>query len=56
MKNQIILTDIDGVVLDWEYAFGVYMQQHGFNQQEESKRYGFDNHMYGRLGVNHPNA
>ena len=49
MKNRIILTDIDGVCLDWEYAFGVYMQQHGFNKQEGSqfkydigKRYGID--------------
>ena len=33
MKNKIILTDADGVILDWEYAFGVYMSQHGFNQQ-----------------------
>lgn len=49
MKNQIILTDIDGVCLDWEYAFDVYMRQHGFNKQEGgqfkydiSKRYGVD--------------
>jgi hypothetical protein len=34
MKNKIILTDIDGVALDWEYAFDVWMQQHGFNQVE----------------------
>ena len=37
MKNRIILTDIDGVALDWEYAFGVYMQQHGFNKQQGSQ-------------------
>lgn len=34
MKNSIILTDIDGAVLDWEYAFDVWMLQHGFNKQE----------------------
>ena len=34
MKNKIILTDIDGVALDWEYAFDVWMLQHGFNKQE----------------------
>jgi len=34
MKNKIILTDIDGVTLDWEYAFDVWMLQHGFNKQE----------------------
>lgn len=50
MKNKIILTDADGVLLDWEYAFDVYMRQHGFNKQEGSqfkynigKRYGIDN-------------
>lgn len=32
MKNKIILTDADGVLLDWEYAFDVYMLQHGFNK------------------------
>jgi hypothetical protein len=32
MKNKIILTDADGVLLDWEYAFDVYMHQHGFNK------------------------
>lgn len=49
MKNKIILTDIDGVALDWEYAFDVYMRQHGFNKQEGGQfkynigtRYGID--------------
>lgn len=48
MKNKIILTDADGVLLDWEYAFDVYMQQHGFNKIDAlkyniGKRYGIDN-------------
>jgi uncharacterized HAD superfamily protein len=34
MKNKIILTDADGVLLDWEYAFDVYLQTHGFNKVE----------------------
>jgi hypothetical protein len=34
MKNKIILTDIDGCALDWEYAFDVWMGQHGFNKVE----------------------
>jgi hypothetical protein len=49
MKNKIILTDIDGVALDWEYAFDVWMLQHGFNKVEGGnlkydigKRYGID--------------
>ena len=48
MKNKIILTDADGVLLDWEYAFDVWMQQHGFNKIDAlkyniGKRYGIDN-------------
>ena len=49
MKNKIILTDADGVLLDWEYAFSVWMEQHGFQKQEDhqfkydiGKRYGID--------------
>ena len=30
MKNKVILTDCDGVLLDWEYAFGQWMQRHGY--------------------------
>lgn len=49
MKEKIILTDADGVIADWEYAFDVWMQEHGFKKQEGSqfvynigKRYGID--------------
>jgi len=47
MKNKIILTDADGVLLDWEYAFDVWMQQHGFTLLDSlkyniGKRYGID--------------
>ena len=28
-KNKVILTDIDGDVLDWEEGFNVWMQHHG---------------------------
>ena len=49
MKNKIILTDADGVLLDWEYAFDIWMQQHGFNKvpfgnlkYDIGKRYGID--------------
>lgn len=47
--KKIILTDADGVALDWEYAFDVWMQQHGFQKQDGGqfvynigKRYGID--------------
>ena len=34
LNQKLILVDCDGVTLDWEYAFDVYMQQHGFNRVE----------------------
>lgn len=30
MKNKVILTDCDGVLFDWTYAFGRWMQKHGY--------------------------
>jgi hypothetical protein len=29
-SNNTILVDCDGVLLNWEYAFAVWMEQHGF--------------------------
>jgi len=50
------LVDADGVLLDWEYAFDVYLQQHGFNKVEGGnlkydigKRYGIDREQGKRL-------
>lgn len=31
MKNKCILTDADGVLFDWEYAFGQWMKRHGYS-------------------------
>jgi len=30
MKNKVILTDCDGVLLDWEYAFHSWMWRHDY--------------------------
>ena len=35
--KQLILVDADGVLLDWEYAFNVWMQEHGFEEVAGSK-------------------
>ena len=47
--KKIILTDADGVLLDWEYAFSVWMEQHGFKTVDDwqfkydiGKRYGIE--------------
>jgi FMN phosphatase YigB (HAD superfamily) len=31
--QKLILVDCDGVILDWEYAFSVWMEQHGHEKQ-----------------------
>ena len=48
-RKKIILTDVDGVAVDWEYAFDVYLQTHGFHKVPDGhlkydigKRYGID--------------
>ncbi len=49
-KNKIILTDVDGVLLDWEEGFGIWMEHHGHTMVEGGKliynigdRYGITN-------------
>jgi FMN phosphatase YigB (HAD superfamily) len=39
MKDSVILVDCDGVLLNWEYAFSIWMETHGFEQVPGS---GFD--------------
>jgi hypothetical protein len=34
MSAKIILTDADGVLFNWEYAFTTWMEQHGYEQVE----------------------
>ena len=33
--NKVILTDCDGVLLNWGYAFGIYMQEQGCERRQE---------------------
>jgi len=49
MSKKIILTDADGVLLNWEFAFGIWMDAHGFQKIAGSefnydidKQYGID--------------
>jgi len=35
--DKVILADCDGVLLDWEWAFNVWMQEHGFEEVPGSK-------------------
>lgn len=39
MKDRIILVDCDGVLLDWEWAFNVWMQERGYVQRPNAKDY-----------------
>ena len=36
-KDRIILTDVDGVLLDWEFAFHTWMEEHGHATQKGYK-------------------
>jgi len=49
MKHKVILTDCDGVLFDWAYAFDQWMKYHDYaivpeyvDEYEMSKRYGID--------------
>jgi len=37
LRDKLILTDIDGVCLDWEFAFEIWMQEHGFHMLPDGK-------------------
>ena len=45
MKHKVILTDCDGVCLDWEYSFDQWMARHGYeivvpNEYKMDVKYG----------------
>lgn len=35
MRDKVILVDCDGVLLDWEYAFDIWMKRHGHEPVED---------------------
>jgi len=35
LSEKVILVDCDGVLLDWEYAFDIWMIRHGYTRSEE---------------------
>ena len=56
MKDQIILVDADGVLLNWEYAFSIWMETHGFGlipgggfDYDISQRYNIDREQGSKL-------
>lgn len=44
----VILTDVDGVLLNWEYAFNVWVQERGYELVKDSYKY-YD--MHKRYGI-----
>ncbi len=55
MKNKVILTDCDGVILDWLYAFDQWMARHGYTVVEEGQ-YDMDLNLVTRIPNNKPGA
>ena len=47
--NKIILTDADGVLLDWEWAFSVWMQERGYTLRADNKKSYYLHHHYNEL-------
>lgn len=39
MSDRVILTDVDGCLLDWEWAFAIWMQERGYVQRPNAKDY-----------------
>lgn len=48
MSSRIILTDVDGVLLDWEKHFGKWMSSRGYQQVEGAEKLYA---MYERYGI-----
>lgn len=46
-KDKVILTDCDGVLLDWEYSFAVWMKSHGYRLVDNYSTHYSIHHRYG---------
>jgi len=51
LSQQVILVDADGVLLNWEYAFSIWMETHGFVKQTGSE---FEYDIGRRYNIDHP--
>lgn len=51
---KIILSDADGVLVDWEWAFHVWMEERGYEFNDEGKKNYQIHHMYQNLS--HPES
>ena len=49
-QQKLILVDADGVLLNWEYAFAIWMEQHGFNKVPGSE---FEYEINQRYNIEH---
>ena len=49
MNHRLILTDADGVLLDWEWAFSVWMQERGYTLTADNKKSYYLHHHYNEL-------
>ena len=45
--NKKIIVDCDGVLLDWAYAFDVWMAEHGFHRVPDTQKYYSQSKRYG---------
>jgi FMN phosphatase YigB (HAD superfamily) len=46
MTQKLILTDADGVLIDWEWSFRVWMTERGYKFKEAGKRTYYLHHHY----------
>ena len=51
LSQQVILVDADGVLLNWEYAFSIWMETHGFVKQPGSE---FEYDIGRRYNIDYP--